>query len=425
MHRHGELVNRAAHHLVGIGRNSLQRLTSIRMAKPLFEPLFHLLGLRSRRAGADWRSLRNVLIIRLDQIGDAVMTTPLLRELKRHLPRARLSLVVKPSVLNLVELCPYVDRIHVFDWNIHGNFAGIRSHWRALKLSFMQLWPHRYDLAIVPRRHVDYYHGPLIAYFSGSRWRLGSQGSFPRLRQILPLTTNGFFTHLVPNIASMHEVEHNLSIVKFLGGIVKEDRLELWLDSKDDAFAEDMIQSHGVHSDEAIIALCPGGGSQKKVWPAARYAELARRLQEELRARFVVIGGREDESVGLKLTNHLGGKLINAAGKTTLRQAAALMKRCLLYIGNDTGPMHLAAAVGIPVVEISWHPGKELSHDIESPRFFGPWRVPCRVVHPPELRKPCLNACTATHAHCILGVTVEMVMREVDLLLMEIKSCAT
>jgi lipopolysaccharide heptosyltransferase II len=101
------------------------------------------------------------------------------------------------------------------------------------------------------------------------------------------------------------------------------------------------------------------------------------------------------------------------AGKTTLRQTAAVLKYCKLFIGNDTGPMHLASAVGVPVIEISAHPRDgSLSHH-NSPYRFGPWGIPAIGLQPKTARPPCQGACTAQEAHCIRNVSVDQVKKTI------------
>jgi heptosyltransferase-2 len=110
--------------------------------------------------------------------------------------------------------------------------------------------------------------------------------------------------------------------------------------------------------------------------------------------------------LGRELERQLGGTVINSVGRTTLREVCALLKHCQLYIGNDTGAMHLAAAAGVPVVEISCHPLNGSHFHANSPRRFGPWGVDFTVLQPEKAIEPCSDGCTAFQAHCIQTVTV-------------------
>jgi len=140
-------------------------------------------------------------------------------------------------------------------------------------------------------------------------------------------------------------------------------------------------------------------------------------LVQKHAARIVVIGGKGEEALGDEIVRELGHRGINTAGRTTLRQAAALMQRCALYVGNDTGPMHLAAAAGLRVVEISCHPRDGSRAHPQSPARFGPWRVPHAILQPHAPTAPCTNTCIAEAPHCILNVQVDSVKDAVERLL--------
>ncbi|MEM1995641.1 MAG: glycosyltransferase family 9 protein [Thermoplasmatales archaeon] len=362
----------------------------------------------------DLSQVKRVLVIRLDEIGDVVMTTPFLRELRRNLPDAWITLVVKPQVYNLVELCPYVNEVLTYDWSTNRYLRPLQRHWRALKLARQHLWQRHFDLAIIPRWDADHYHATFVAYFSGAPWRVGYSENVNDRKQRL----NGGFDHLLTRVLNdntvKHEVEHNLEVICFLGGEVREDRLELWLGEEDEAFAERVLKSHGVRDGEPLIAFAPGAGAPKRMWPISNFIELGAWLKREYNAYIVAVGRPGEEQLGQELQRRLGDRAINVVGQTTLRQTAALLKCCQLFVGNDAGPMHLAAAAGVPVVEISCHPlnGSPLHPD--SPECFGPWGVPHVVLQLEKPLAPCSEGCEAAQAHCILGVTVARVKDTIE-----------
>ena len=121
--------------------------------------------------------------------------------------------------------------------------------------------------------------------------------------------------------------------------------------------------------------------------------------------------------MGDSLASEIGPAAINAAGKTTLRQAAALLKRCRLFIGNDSGVAHLAAAARVPVVMLSWLAADCPDDDEESEAGFRPWQVDQVVLHPPGMIPPCRHKCRADEPHCICEISVESVKAAVTRLL--------
>ena len=392
----------------------LSSLTSPRTALLVGEPFFWLLGMRAKKRVAKLRKAKRVLVVRLDEIGDVVMTTPLLRELRRNLPDAWITLVVKPAVYNLVELCPYVNEVLAYDCKTSGRFAEQRRHWRALRLGWKNLWRRRFDLAILPRWDADYYHGSFLTYFSGAPWRVGYSTNVSESKQRLNSGLDCLLSHKLEDSDPKHEVEHNLDVIRFLGGSVQEEQLELWLGEDDETFAEQILKSNRINPTDLLIAFGVGAGSKRRMWPIDNFVETGRWLREEYNARIIAIGGRGEESLGQEIQQELDKMALNTTGQTTLRQTAALLKRCNLYVGNDAGPMHLAAAESVPVVEISCHPIHGSAVHANSPKRFGPWGVPHLVLQPEKPLAPCSDGCNATEAHCILNVSVAQVKEAIE-----------
>ena len=379
--------------------------------------LYGFLNIRQNAGEFELLQLKRVLVIRLDVIGDVVMTTPFLRELRRNLPNAWITLVVDPLVYDLVENCPYVDE--VFTYACKGNkFIGsFQRYWRGFRLAFRHLWPRRFDLAILPRWDVDIYTGTFLAYLSVASRRVGFSEKASNQKRSYSQSFDRLLTHTLSNWDPKHEVLKNFDLLRFLGGKVQSNEMEIWLNPEDDAFAEQALKSHGIQPQELLIGFVPGAGHPKRMWPLANFLDVGDWLKEEYHARIVVIGGQGEESLGQELLWQLDGAVINTVGQTTLRQTAAILKRCHLYVGNDSGLMHLAAAAKVPVVEISCHPQDGSPFHANSPSRFGPWGVYHRILQPEKPIPPCSDAWIAQEAHFILGVTVEQVKRAVaDLL---------
>jgi heptosyltransferase-2 len=379
-------------------------MTTPEAACAVGRPLYFLAGRRADKK-ISLKSVRAILVVRLDEIGDVVLTSSFLRELRRNAPAAWITLVVKPEVLNLVELCPYVSEVLTYDWRMTGRAGQLKRHSRALVLAVTRLWRRRFALAVIPRWGVDHYHATFLAYFSGARGRVAySEGVCDRKRQ----PNAGFdrmLTDALTDASVKHEVEHNLDLIRFLGGEAVDPRLELWLDPKDRSLARQLLAQHGIARDGGVIALAPGAGFPRKCWPIERFVELGRLLVREYDARFVVIGGPQDIHLGLRLETELGpSRVLNLAGRTTLRQTAAVLECCFLTVSNDSGPMHLAAAAGSAVVEIAWHACGASSGEPNSPARFHPWGVPHVVVQPEHAADPCRDSCESREPHCILGV---------------------
>ena len=263
----------------------------------------------------------------------------------------------------------------------------------------------------------SYYHATFLAYFSGAPWRIGYSETVIKHKKELNKDYDLLLTHAIKDDTLKHEVEHNLDVIRFLGGEILDDRLELWLSEEDIAFAKNLLNNHGVKPDDLLVAFAPGAGASKRMWPIERFAQLGSWLQSTHKARILIIGGPREEVLGQELKQSLGSRAINAAGKTTLRETAALLCQCQVFVGNDAGPMHMAAAANVPIVEISCHPKRGSAWSSNSPLRFRPWKINYVTVQPVIPIPPCKDECTANHPHCIAGVSVESVKRAAEKML--------
>ena len=383
-----------------------------RVASVVGSPLYFLAG---RRADMEisLKSARAILVVRLGEIGDTVLTTPFLRELRRNAPGGWITLVVKPEALNLVEHCPYVNEVVTFDCRVSGRASTLKRHARALALAATRLWRRRFDLALLPRWDVDYYHATYLTYFSGASRRVGYSEHVFQRKQQLNAGLDRLLTDVIDDPGAKHEVERNLDVLRFLGASVADDRLEIWLDEEDRAFARRVCAGEGIGPHDHVIALAPGAGALKRCWPIERFVELGRVLVREYDARLAVVGGPEDRHLGGQLESGLGAAVVNLAGRTTLRETAAVLERCQLAVATDSAPMHLAAAAGSAVVEISCHPRAGDIEHYNSPVRLHPWGVPHVVVQPEHATDPCRDSCESSEPHCILEIEADQVLEAV------------
>ena len=384
------------------------------------EALFGMSGRRKAPGPRDLSDARRILVLRLDGIGDVVLTSPFLRQLRKATPRAKITLLVQPFVRNLMEQCPYVDEVLVFDPRAPRFCRPLWQHWRALNLAFHELLPRHFDLAIHPRWDTDRSHATFLAYFSGAPRRAGCSEAVRGLQgQQENKGWDRLLTDVLQDVGAKHEVEHNAAMLRFLGAVGGERTLEVWLSDADRSAAAAKWRYHGVRQDDVVVVLGLGAGERKRMWPLDRFLETAAWMQREYGAVILLAGGADESSIAEDFTRSISAKVVNAAGCTTLRETAALFERATLYIGNDTGAMHMAAAVGAKVVEISCHPQDGAAAHANSPVRFGPLGVPHRIVRPGLASFPCVESCQATEPHCILGVDVTAVKQAVQELLAE------
>lgn len=359
-----------------------------------------------------------ILVVQPDLIGDVVLTSPFLRDLKKLYPDSHVILVVHPDSFNLVELCPYVDEILKFDcerikW--FGNYRKFAKH--AIKFRHTHFKNRSFDLAIFPHWDTDNYGGSFVCALSGAGTKIGYSERCNSNKESLNRGFDKYFSETIDTKEIRHEVEQKLFMLKHLGLKHPDNRLELWTSEDDKNFAEQFLA--GRNTNKKLIAFCMGASLPRKKWPVQNFIETAQHIQN---SDILLIGSEEDVEDAKILKSSLAKNIFDATGKTTLRQAAALLKKCDLYIGNDTGPMHLAAAQKVPCVVISCH--SPHSSDVKplSPVRFGPWQVKKTVLRPNHDTQPKLvrnsaewhatycDFCSEKYCTCIETISAEKVL---------------
>lgn len=397
----------------------LNWLISVKAALLLGEPFFWLLGLRNIRNEIDIRQIRRILVTRIDEIGDIILTTAFLRELRNNAPSAWITLVVSPKVHNLVETCPYLNEILIYDGSLRK--GGIREkllrRLRTLGFAYLYLLKRRFDLAVLPRWFVDLYDASFLIYFSGARKRIAYTEYTSSYKSKKNKNYDKLFTHIINDTTIRHEVENNLKIINFLGGKINDDNLEVWINDNDRNFVQSILARQNIKQENFLIGIGLGSRVSRKQWPVERFLELIDWLLNEINTQIILFGDKNEACLGQYIARYLKedftSRVMNLIGKVTLRQAAAFLIHCKLYIGNDTGLIHIAAAAKVPVVEINSWAKSASARSHFATYFYAPWKTQSIIVNPDEPMPPCRKYCVFRKPHCILQVTVEDVKEAV------------
>jgi len=371
------------------------------------EPALQAAGYRAPHAGP-----MRLLVLRLDDIGDNVLMSPFLRELRRDFPQAEIDLMVKPSVLPLVELCPYVDHVYAADGApVPG--APMEEYLRWMRaLCERVLWARRYDGCLMPRWDADELLTAILSYLCGARERIGYSPRVHRWREMMDRGNETMLTRaLMTPPYVVHEVEKNLYFLKALGRDVQSDRLELWL-SQTDAEAARRRLPHAAA--KGYIAVAVGTREQRKVYPVEKLAKVLEALLD-VKLPFVLLGGKGEEAGARRIEKALPrGSVVNLVGRLPLRESAAIVSECRLYLGGDTGLTHIAAAAKRPIVEWFAHP-MDVPVSVVSlyARFF-PWKANVAALRPEHALPGCeqlergfaeITGCHSREkAHCIAAI---------------------
>jgi ADP-heptose:LPS heptosyltransferase len=353
------------------------------------------------------REARAILVIALAEAGDMVLLSVFLGELRRLAPSARITLVCPRGVRGLLETSSDVDEVIEYDVAMPRLLRPLKLPARAH--AFVRRWHlDQFDVAIVPRWDSDQHLAAAIAVFSRAARRVWHSEHSTVRKATLNAGFDGLFTDVVRSSGVKHEVERHLDMLRAMGATSPPTELRLFLSTDDRKRAANELTAIG--EGRPLVALGIGAAHPKRRWPILRFAEVGRVLQQDYGAHIVVVGGPADVDAQKELLQHLGPAATGVAGALTLRESAAVLERCRLYVGNDSAPMHLAAAGGIPCVEISCHPdGGDPLHN-NAPERFAPWGVESVVVRPDAAVPPCTSSCAATVPHCILAITPAKVL---------------
>jgi len=289
--------------------------------------------------------LRKILVVRQhDQMGDMLLTVPALRGIKRRFPDAEIDIVASSVNSEVLQNNPYIRK--VFELGRRGRGKGRYSFFSLIR----ELRKEHYDLAIVLNTVSFSVTSMLIAVMSGARYRVGCTGAPFGYGQ----TARIYHIELpVPDekeLEGMNESEHNLYPLAVLG-IREEDLTSVLIPSKEDEGAAEQFVRTVFSDGETFAVIHPGAGKVPNRWPAERFAEVSKRLDEELGVKTVAVAGPMD-SEPFKIFLESVGNCPPVIHSPSIGFLAALMKKASLVLCNDTGVMHIAGAVGARTVVV-------------------------------------------------------------------------
>jgi len=357
---------------------------------------------------------REILVVALAEAGDMVLLSVFLRGLRRLAPTARVTLVCLPGVINLLESSADVDEVIAYDAAMPRLLRPLLLPRRA-RAFVRRHHLDRFDLAIVPRWDSDQHLAAAIAVYSRAPRRVWHSEHSTARKATLNAGFDALFTDVVRSSGVKHEVERHVDMLSALGATSPTTELTLALRDDDRRRAASSLAAIGEGA--LLVAFGIGAAHPKRRWPVSDFADVGRVLQRDHGAHIVIVGGPSDVEGQQELLRELEPDATALAGLLTLRESAAVLERCRLFIGNDSAPMHLAAATGISCVEISCHPGGGDPQHNNAPERFGPWGVPAVIIRPDAAVPPCTSSCAASAPHCILAVTPAMVQQAASSLL--------
>jgi len=346
----------------------------------------------------DPSQIKRVLIRATNWVGDAVMTLPALEAVRENFPSSYIAVLAKPWVAPIYEHQPAADRVLTFRKG-EGGVGGLGELIQCIRLIRRQ----RFDLAIL---FQNAFEAALLAFLGGARFRVG-------------YCTDGralLLTHRVlrgREVLKVHQTEYYLSLLRGMGWRAESKAPRLCVSSADRDAAETILVKEGISEGDFLLGLSPGaifGGAKR--WPAERFAEIGDMGARGWGARSLIFGSGREAAICGRVCGAMQSPALDLSGRTSLGVAMGLIDRCSFFVTNDSGLMHIAAALKVPTVAI---------FGPTDPVTTGPRGPYTRIVRHDTSCAPCLKPeCTEDHA-CMLGIRAREVWESMEALREEIR----
>ncbi len=340
--------------------------------------------------------VKRILVRGTNWVGDAIMSVPAMKEIRRVFPGARISLLVRPWVRDVYSAAAFVDEVLLYE------STGIHSGMQGRLRMAATLRRRSFDLAILLQNAFD---AALIARLAGIPQRVGYSRDWRSM-----LLTHA--CRIPKDVLARHQVYYYLGILAEAGLIGPEpwrhpDRcpsIAIAVNEADREAARGLLREEGVAPGELLIGINPGAfyGPAKR-WYSDRYAAVADALIARYRARVVLLGSQAERGIAIEVAGYMREKPIILAGRTTLGHLMGVLGECRLLITNDSGPMHLAAALDVPQLAIFGS-----TDEIAT----GPLSARAVVVKEPVDCSPCLLRECPIDFRCMSRITVDRVFEE-------------
>lgn len=290
------------------------------------------------------------MLVRLDRIGDVLLSTPVIKAVRDAYPESYIAFMVRPYAREIVEGNPYLDEVIVYDKS--GEHKGVAGNFRFIQ----ELRDRKFDVAIALHPTVRTH---ALLKLSGIPERIG----YDRKGHLL-------LTRRIPHtkhLGMKHEIDYALDMLRYIGLEPKDRSVYMPISPSSETRVAEMLRQGGIKDSDLIVVINPGASCASKRWRVENFARVANDLAEKYGARIIVISGSADKQFADALAYSVKGGALNLAGKTSVGDLASVLKRCRLFISNDSGPVHIGCAVGAPVIVIFGRGDRGLS-----PKRWGP-----------------------------------------------------
>lgn len=310
----------------------------------------------------EWNKFKKILCIRPDNIGDVIMTAPAIRALKHAVPGRKISLLTSSSGAAISRFIPEIEEIILFDTPWVKNSS--ENNGSQIQRIVDELAARKFDAAII---FTVYSQNPLpsamICFMAG----------IPRIAGYCRENPYQLITDWIPDkeplLEIKHEVERQLELVSYLGAECEDDKLFLKLSKASEGKTLKDLRAKGLLPSGSYIVIHPGVSEEKRKFPIEKFGEAANMLTEDLKVPVVITGSSNEKHLADYIVKVSGGSAVSLAGELSLEDLIAVIKNASVLISNNTGPVHIAAAVQTPVVVL---------YALTNPQHT-PWKVKNKI----------------------------------------------
>ena len=332
---------------------------------------------------------KKIVIIRMDRIGDVILSTPAIKAVRDAYPDSKIAVIVRSYAREVVEGNPYIDEVITYDKS--GKEKGLLG-----KIRFIAgLRNRRFDLAIVlhPKNSSH-----ILTYLARIPERLGYDRKM------------GFLlTKKVPHTKQYglrHEIDYALDLLSYINIKSSDRSLYMPVSASSEEKIRSLFDKNIISPSDQVITIHPAASCKSRRWPLERFAKISDVLAEKYGARIIIVSGPGDDKVmGDKVAGLMKSKVVNLSGETSISDLASILRRSCLLISNDSGPVHISCAVGTPVISIFSRKDKGLS-----PERWGPTGKRDIVLHKDPGCKICLAHNCKIGFKCLDMISVEEVL---------------
>lgn len=334
---------------------------------------------------------KRILIVNVNWLGDVLFSTPFIRALRNNFPDAYIACMIVPRCKEILEGNANLNEIIVYDEKAcHSGFLG--------KIRFIgQLKKYKFDTVFLLHRSFT---RTFLTYLAGIRQRIG----YYTLKRSFFLTEKPR-----PEKKILHRAEYYLGLARAVGLKVDDKGCDFFLRPEEISWANDFLKTAGVKNGQKIIIFNPGGNWIPKRWPVENFGELGKKISAHFgeTAKILLSGSEKDVKLANSISERIQAGVVITCGKATLRQTAALFKRADLVVSNDSGPLHIAAAVGAKVIGI---------FGPTSPEITGPYKADVNnviLLHKDiGCKIPCYNM-KCSYSRCMAAIKPDEVFEAV------------